>query len=84
MKSDSWNDLSVRQKYQIGSKLFVSSRGWLLIRQALFMSAKILKDKGSEADLSNAEDMEILLQTVFALDATSRMQLHLPEGNGHE
>jgi len=63
-KPDNWNELSDKEKNEIGLALFRTDRGQLMIGKALYHSAKsMMNQKYPEA--SDAEDMELIGESVF-------------------
>ncbi len=66
MKPKGWSKLTQDEKDRIGKELFESLRGISVIHQALEVAVKSMRQEPHPA-LSNIEDMEILLKTVFRI-----------------
>ena len=64
MKPDNWDKLSQIKKRRIGDELFQSLRGMFIMHQALKVAIESMK-KQTDPEISDIEDMEMLLQTVF-------------------
>jgi len=66
MKPKNWDSLSKQEKLGIARELFPSVRGQLIISQALVIASKELRGK-KYPETSNAEDMDILIETLFPI-----------------
>ena len=62
------NWMSKEQKVLTARKLFASMRGQYIIGQALYVAIKELdKVPGAMKEVSNIEDMKLLMQTLFPI-----------------
>jgi len=67
MKPENWEKLDKDTKYKIAVKLLVSKRGEYIISQALYKAIEVMKKEPEDKrEVSNIEDMEILLE-IFPL-----------------
>jgi len=66
MKPENFDQLSHEEQEEIALPIFASLRGQYLIAQALQVAIRTMKAKDDEElELSNIEDMEMLLQGVY-------------------
>jgi hypothetical protein len=66
MKPASWDKLPIEDKIDLGNNLLRSYRGSYLLAQALYEAINVMKKKPlKEREVSNIQDMEILLETCF-------------------
>jgi hypothetical protein len=65
MKPHNWNDFSTETREAQARDLLNSPRGYFLLNQALSIAAAVARNGGEE---SNAEDMEVLAETLFYVD----------------
>jgi len=67
MKAENFDQLSKEEQEQMAVSLWASPRGKYLIAQALDVAMRTMKEaKEQELELSNIEDMEMLLQCVYS------------------
>jgi len=76
MKPENWDKLSNKEKKEIANELFMSIRGRYIISQALHYAIKELKKvKPPFREVSNIEDMEMLMETYFSIfDAVKKAE----------
>ena len=68
MKPDNWDKLDKSQRREIAIKLFMSDRGQYLVSEALYTAIEVMRKVPKERrEVSNIEDMEILLEELFPL-----------------
>jgi len=66
MKPASWDEYRIEDKIDFGNNLLRSYRGSYLLAQALHEAIKVMRKRSmKEREVSNIQDMEILLETCF-------------------
>ena len=66
MKPENFHQLIHEEQEEIALSLLGSERGQYLIAQALHVAIRTMKAKDEELEMSNIEDMEMLLQCVYS------------------
>ena len=66
MKPNNWKKLSQVKKEVVARELLNSVRGQYIISQALVKAVEVMKSETNYPEVSNIEDMEILL-TLFPI-----------------
>lgn len=77
MKPAEWNTMTDEEKMEMTQELMKSIRGVFVIGQALHISSQVLKRQPHPLnELSNAEDMEMLGETLFQIGYISSISTH--------
>lgn len=75
MKPKNWDSLDKSQKLEIASNLLHSTRGWLLISQALSVAIVAMsKVETTRKETSNIQDLQMMQEVLFYLPADSTVE----------